>query len=121
MFVNRKGFTLIELIMVIVLLGLLAIVAIPKYYDLTTSAKTAAEKGVVGGVRSGIYTYFANNKAYPATLDSATNAACSAANPCFSTVLAQPVQQDWTKASATTYTGPAGTTYTYTVATGAFA
>ena len=115
-----KGFTLIELIMVIVLLGLLAIVAIPKYYDLTASAKASAEKGVVGGVRGGIYTYFTNSKAYPATLDSATNTACSVANPCFGTVLAQPIQQDWTKASATTYTGPAGTTYTYTAATGAF-
>ena len=121
MFMNRKGFTLIELIMVIVLLGLLAVVAIPKYYDLQTDAKTAAEKGVVGGVRAGIYTYFAKNKAYPASLDSATNAACSAANACFGTVLDQGgVQQDWTKASATTYTGPAGTTYTYTAATGAF-
>ena len=114
MFINRKGFTLIELIMVIVLLGLLAIVAIPKYYDLSANAKTAAEQGVVGGVRAGIYTYFANNKAYPATLDSATAAACTAANACFTTVLSQGgIQQDWTKASATTYT--------YTVATGAFA
>ncbi len=121
MFKNRKGFTLIELIMVIVLLGLLAIVAIPKYYDLQTDAKEAAEKGVVGGVRSGIYTYFAKNKAYPATLDAASTAACSASNKCFTTVLDQDgIQQDWTKASATTYTGPAGNTYTYTAATGAF-
>jgi len=116
-----KGFTLIELMMVIVILGILAVVAIPKYYDLTTQANTAAEKGVVGGVRSGIGTYYAQNKAYPATLDSATNAACSATNVCFGTVLGQGgVISDWTKASSTTYTGPAGTTYTYTAATGSF-
>ncbi|HOW59551.1 MAG TPA: prepilin-type N-terminal cleavage/methylation domain-containing protein [Candidatus Omnitrophota bacterium] len=118
---NQRGFTLIELIMVIVLLGLLAIVAIPKYYDLTTDAKTAAEQGVVGAVRSGIYTYFAKNKAYPATLDAAAVGACAVANKCFDTILDQGgIQQDWTKASATTYTGPAGTTYTYTAATGQF-
>ena len=120
MFMNRKGFTLIELIMVIVLLGLLAIVAIPKYYDLQNDAKIAAEKGVVGGVRAGIYTYFAKNKAYPVTLGGAVGA-CTAANICFGNVLDQGgVQQDWTKDSSKTYVGPSGTTYTYTAATGAF-
>lgn len=121
MFIHRKGFTLIELIMVIVLLGLLAIVAIPKYYDLQTDAKTAAEKGVVGGVRAGIYTYFAQNKAYPATLGGAAGA-CTSGNPCFGTVLDQGgIQQDWTCGTAgLVYTGPAGNTYTYTPGTGAF-
>lgn len=112
---QKKGFTLIELIMVIVILGILAAVAVPKYIDLTTDAKTAAEKGVVGGVRAGIMTYYVQNKAYPATLDSASNAACSATNRCFDTVLQQGgVTSDWTKASSVTYTGPTGTTYTYT-------
>ena len=118
---NKKGFTLIELVMIIVILGILAAVAIPKYYDLSTSAKLAAEKGVLGGVRAGIHTYFAQNKAYPATLDSASTAACSGTNVCFDTVLGQGgITSDWTKASATTYTGPAATTYTYTAATGDF-
>jgi len=112
---KKKGFTLIELIMVIVILGILAAVAVPKYIDLTTNANTAAEKGVVGGVRAGIMTYYVQNKAYPATLDSATSAACSASNACFTTVLQQGgVTSDWTKASSTTYTGPNATTYTYT-------
>lgn len=109
----KKGFTLIELIMIIVILGILAAVAVPKYFDLQASAKTAAEKGVVGGVRAGIYTYFANNKAYPTTLDSATTT-CAPATPCFDTVLQQGgVTADWTK-SGLTYTGPAGGVYTYT-------
>ena len=117
----KKGFTLIELVMVIVILGILAAVAVPKYFDLQAQAKTAAEKGVVGGVRAGITTYFAQNKAYPSNLDSATNAACATANICFDTVLQQGgVTSDWAKASATSYTGPAGTTYTYTAATGDF-
>ena len=127
MFMSRKGFTLIELIMVIVLLGLLAVVAIPKYYDLQADAKLASDKGGVGGVRAGIYTYFAKNKAYPATLDSATNAVCSSSNLCFNTVLDQGgVQEGWSKASSTTYTGASGATptgigtCTYTAASGSF-
>ncbi len=108
--------------MIIVILGILAAVAVPKYFDLQVSAKAAAEKGVVGGVRAGIYTYFAQNKTFPTPgLDSATNAACSATNVCFNTVLGQGgITSDWTKATATSYTGPAGTTYTYTAATGDF-
>jgi len=117
----KKGFTLIELIMIIVILGILAAVAVPKYFDLQASAKLAAEKGVVGGVRAGIYTYFAQNKAYPAALDTAANAACTTSNVCFADVLGQGgITADWTKASATSYTGPAATTYTYTVGTGDF-
>ncbi len=118
----KKGFTLIELIMIIVILGILAAVAVPKYFDLQASAKTAAEKGVVGGVRAGIYTYFAQNKAYPALLDAVAAAGtCASATPCFDTVLQQGgITADWTKGTTVTYTGPAGTTYTYNPTTGDF-
>jgi len=124
--VGKKGFTLIELVMVIVILGILAAVAIPKFFDLSGNAKTAAEKGVVGSVRAGVSTYYANQCsagtcAYPATLDSATTGACNTTNACFATVLSQGgVTADWAKASATTYTSPTNTTYTYTAATGLF-
>lgn len=49
---SEKGFTLIELIMVIVILGIIAGVAIPKFLSLSTSAKTSAARGV-GGALSG--------------------------------------------------------------------
>jgi MSHA pilin protein MshA len=116
---RSKGFTLIELVMVIVILAILAAVAIPKYFDLQNDARAAAEKGVVGGVRAGIYTYYASNKAFPTTLDAAADGACAA---CFATVLSQGGVTDntWSKTSSNTYTGPTSVTYTYTAATGEF-
>jgi prepilin-type N-terminal cleavage/methylation domain-containing protein len=57
---NRKGFTLIELIAVIVVLAILAGVALPKYFDYSAQAKVSACKGALGGVRSGIANFYAN-------------------------------------------------------------
>ena len=51
---TQTGFTLIELVIVIVILGLLAATALPKFADLTSEAKTAACKGVWGGFKSGV-------------------------------------------------------------------
>jgi prepilin-type N-terminal cleavage/methylation domain-containing protein len=70
----RKGFTLIELIAVVVVLAILAGVALPKYFDYSAQAKVSACKGALGGVRAGIANFYANaavsgTAAYPTLSD----------------------------------------------------
>jgi len=51
---KQKGFTLIELVIVVVILGFLAATAIPKFVDLTEQAKQANIEGMAGGFATGV-------------------------------------------------------------------
>lgn len=70
----RLGFTLIELVMVIVILGILFAISIPKYVDLTKSAKAATLKANLGTIRAAIAIAYANtavsgSATYPTSID----------------------------------------------------
>ena len=57
---TNKGFTLIELIIVMVILGIMAAVAVPRYLDSIANAEESAEDAVISAVRNGLKQY-ANN------------------------------------------------------------
>ena len=57
---NEKGFTLIEIIAVLVILGILAAVAIPKYISMMDQSRISAAQGAIAEVKSRCSGYYAN-------------------------------------------------------------
>ncbi|MDD5688057.1 MAG: prepilin-type N-terminal cleavage/methylation domain-containing protein [Elusimicrobia bacterium] len=54
----KKGFTLIELMIVVAIIGILAAIAIPKFADLIRKSKEGATKGSLGALRSALTIYY---------------------------------------------------------------
>jgi type IV pilus assembly protein PilA len=63
----QKGFTLIELMIVVAIIGILAAIAIPAYADYTIRAQVTEGLNLAGDLKAGVSEFYANNGAWPAT------------------------------------------------------
>lgn len=70
---HRKGFTLVELVVVVLILGALAFIAIPRISESAITAKKNACKTNVDLLNSQIELYYANNGTWPASLSTLTD------------------------------------------------
>ena len=66
---SKKGFTLIELMIVVAIIGILAAIAIPKFAELIRKSSEGASKGNLGAVRSALAIYYGDMEGlYPANV-----------------------------------------------------
>ncbi|MFH1563424.1 MAG: type II secretion system protein [Nitrospirota bacterium] len=67
---KEKGFTLIELMIVVAIIGILAAIAIPRFAQLIDKAREAGAKGNLGALRSATAIYYGDNRGqWPCTLN----------------------------------------------------
>ena len=62
---KQKGFTLIELMIVVAIIGILAAIAIPAYRDYTNRARVSEGLVLASGVKAGVVEYYANTGTWP--------------------------------------------------------
>ncbi len=64
----QKGFTLIELMIVVAIIGILAAIAIPAYQDYTIRSQLTEGLNLSGAVETGVAEYFANTGSFPTAM-----------------------------------------------------
>ena len=64
----QKGFTLIELMIVVAIIGILAAIAIPAYQDYTIRSQVTEGLNLASAVKAGVSEYYANNGSWPVVM-----------------------------------------------------
>lgn len=64
LFTSKKGFTLIELMIVVAIIGILAAIAIPQFANLVAKSQEGATKGNLGTVRSALSIYYGDTEGW---------------------------------------------------------
>ena len=70
---NQKGFTLIELMIVVAIIGILAAVALPAYQDYTARAQAAEAVAIAAGAKTAVAEFYQSNGNYPGAATSPKN------------------------------------------------
>lgn len=71
---KQKGFTMIELMIVVAIIGILAAIALPKFADMIEKSREGSTKGNVGALKSANSIYYGDQQGiWPTTLNAATN------------------------------------------------
>lgn len=103
---KEKGFTLVELMVVIIILAVLTAIAVPSYMALRNRARVAAAQSEMQNIATALELYNADNDAYPLTA-----AYPAALQPNYMTIV--PTTDPW-GVNSYTYVSAAGATYTLT-------
>ncbi len=111
--ISNKGFALIEIVLILTLLAVLAIFALPRFFNVSKDVHNITKRGIVCSINAGLELAFARDKKYPEVLDDAKIGVCGANNLCFTKVVFQSIENmDWEKIGEKMYKFQKGKTKT---------